>query len=77
MKQPTNQKVPFRLIQMPCCHVLICWVNPRRPNYCPECGKFIFKAFNKADWEINSSEAWLRIQNEDRANLNPRWEDYK
>jgi hypothetical protein len=23
----------FRLIQMPCCGQLLCWVNPRLPNY--------------------------------------------
>ncbi len=24
---------------MPCCGHLLCWVNPRLPSYCPECGK--------------------------------------
>lgn len=38
----TTQRVVFRLIQMPCCNFLACWVNPRFPNYCPECGKFVF-----------------------------------
>jgi hypothetical protein len=32
----------FRLIQTPCCEQLLCWVNPRLPNHCPECGKFIY-----------------------------------
>lgn len=36
------QRVEFRLIQMPCCLTLLCWVNPRFPMYCPECGKFIY-----------------------------------
>lgn len=37
--------VKFQLIQMPCCGQLLCWVNPRLPNFCPECGKgpFHFK----------------------------------
>jgi hypothetical protein len=32
----------FRFISMPCCGQLLCWINPRLPNYCPECGKFIY-----------------------------------
>lgn len=38
----TNERVQFRLIQMPCCQFLACWVNPRLPNYCPECGKRVY-----------------------------------
>lgn len=34
----TTEFVKFSLIQMPCCGQLLCWVNPRLPNYCPECG---------------------------------------
>jgi len=37
-----TQFVPFRLIQCPDCATMLCWVNPRFPNYCPECGKYIF-----------------------------------
>ena len=37
-----REKIHFRLIQMPCCHHLLCWVNPRLPNYCPECGAFVY-----------------------------------
>jgi hypothetical protein len=32
----------FRYIVAPCCGTQLCWVNPRLPNYCPECGKYIF-----------------------------------
>lgn len=32
------ERVTFRLIRMPCCGQLLCWVNPRFPNFCPECG---------------------------------------
>jgi hypothetical protein len=39
---PVNQRVPFRLIQTPCCNTSLCWVNPRLPNNCPECGTRIF-----------------------------------
>lgn len=33
-----HQRVEFRVLVMECCHVQLCWVNPRLPNYCPECG---------------------------------------
>lgn len=37
----TTERVHFRLILTPCCGSLLCYVNPRLPNYCSECGKFI------------------------------------
>lgn len=37
-----NDQVHFRLLQMPCCGTLYCRVNPRLPNYCPECGARVF-----------------------------------
>ena len=40
----SRQRVHFRLIECPECHVLLCCVNPRFYNYCPECGKFIYPA---------------------------------
>lgn len=63
----SNSKIQFRLIHMICCTVLICWVNPRRPNYCPECGKRIIHYFPKAKWEGQYSEAWLRIADDQKA----------
>jgi hypothetical protein len=33
-----RQRVYFKLIVCPHCAMMICWVNPRRPNYCCECG---------------------------------------
>lgn len=38
----TSQVVKFRLFRMPCCGQLLCWVNPRLPNHCPECGNKVF-----------------------------------
>ena len=32
-----KQRAHFRFIQVPCCGQLLCRVNPRLPNYCPEC----------------------------------------
>lgn len=63
----TSQTVPFRLLEMPCCHILICWVNSRRPMCCPECGTRVFHHFPKARWEEQYSEAWLRVADYDKA----------
>jgi len=38
----SRERVHFRLIRMPCCGFLVCWVNPRYPTHCPECGTNIF-----------------------------------
>ena len=65
--KPTNQEVQFRLLRMPCCGTLICWVNPRRPMYCPECGTGVFHNFPKARWEEQYSRAYLRILDERKA----------
>jgi hypothetical protein len=34
----TNERVHFRIAHMLCCGTVLCLVNPRYPNYCPECG---------------------------------------
>lgn len=38
----TTERVHFRLLKTDCCGTLLCWVNPRFPNYCPECGTRVF-----------------------------------
>lgn len=40
--QDRTEFVKFKLITMPCCDTQICWVNPRIPNFCPECGEKVF-----------------------------------
>lgn len=37
-----TERVHFRLIKTECCGTLLCWVNPRFPNYCPECGTRVY-----------------------------------
>ena len=61
----TNEQVPFKLFEMPCCHHLLCWVNPRLPSYCPCCGKRVYEQlrFHGADHTQVDSPAWLRIEN--------------
>lgn len=55
----SKQKVPFRLIQTPCCGTLLCWVNPRLPNYCPECGERIYAKLKFGGILAEAVEAWL------------------
>jgi DNA-directed RNA polymerase subunit RPC12/RpoP len=61
--EATNQQVPFRLFFMPCCKFNCCWVNPRLPNYCPECGERVFMKLRVGDCTMVDSPAWLRIEN--------------
>lgn len=48
MSERVHERVPFRLFRMPCCGHMVCWVNPRSPNYCPECGKLIFSTVKQS-----------------------------
>lgn len=60
-KTGTNERVLFRLMQMPCCNHLLCWVNPRLPSYCPECGTFIYiKLRDGSQTLITDENAWLK-----------------
>lgn len=54
-----NEQVIFRYIVMPCCHHQVCWVNPRLPNYCPECGENIMARVREAVYV--EAPAWLRM----------------
>lgn len=38
----TSERVNFRYIVMPCCNTQLCWVNPRLPSFCPECGNKVY-----------------------------------
>lgn len=39
-----TEQVHFRLLQTPCCGSLLCWVNPRLPTHCSECGATVYPA---------------------------------
>jgi hypothetical protein len=54
--------VHFRVFAMPCCGANICWVNPRLPNYCPECGAFVYAKLKMypTNYVLFSSEAQLK-----------------
>lgn len=62
MGNSTNEKVPFKLFVMPCCGQQLCWVNPRYPNRCPECGEFVFLKLRTGAHTMMDSPAWLRIE---------------
>ena len=58
-----NERIVFRLFDMPCCHILICWVNPRIPNYCPECGERVFSKLRTGEHtQMKDDDAWLKIR---------------
>jgi hypothetical protein len=61
----TTERVHFRLIQTPCCTTMLCYVNPRLPNFCSECGKYIFDEVKSC--VLNSDEnALLKYKFEER-----------
>lgn len=57
----TTEFIKFRLFRMPCCGIQICWVNPRTPNYCPECGTSVLAKlkFNPDNTLVNDEKAKL------------------
>jgi hypothetical protein len=59
----SSERVLFRLLVMPCCHHQLCWVNPRLPTYCPECGVCIH-ATVKESVLIRDERATLRYNSE-------------
>jgi len=70
-KQLTTEFIKFKLIQMPCCGHLLCWVNPRFPSYCPECGKRTLGKFGlQGCILINDEDAQLKVH--EAAALRPK-----
>jgi hypothetical protein len=56
-----NERVKFAVMVMPCCGQMLCWVNPRMPNYCPECGvPTRMNRFNKQAVIFEDESAWLK-----------------
>lgn len=56
-----TERVWFRLMDCPKCSFKMCWVNPRFPNYCPECGKFIYPDI-KGNVAISDEDATLKYK---------------
>jgi hypothetical protein len=62
----TTERVPFRLFRMPCCNHHLCWVNPRLPSFCPECGE---KCYMKLRTDgshtlVSDPQAMLKVNKE-------------
>jgi DNA-directed RNA polymerase subunit RPC12/RpoP len=61
----TSQGIHFQLFQMPCCGQLLCWVNPRLPNHCPECGTHVLVQLKSGEHtRVNDYHAVLRMDSE-------------
>jgi hypothetical protein len=60
----TRERIHFRLIKTPCCGHLLCWVNPRLPNFCPECGKSIYRQlrFDGSMILMTNEHGWLNLE---------------
>jgi len=44
--------------------MLVCWVNPRIPNYCPECGTHVFLKMKFEGYYPDPQDAWLTVSDE-------------
>lgn len=68
-----TERVAFRLIQTPCCGSLLCWVNPRLPTFCPECGKQIYLQlrFDGSHIRIHDTDACLEFTERHESPVNP------
>lgn len=56
-----NERIPFRLLQMPCCGYRLCWVTPRLPNHCPECGTHVLLNLKSGEYtRISDDNAWIK-----------------
>lgn len=58
----TNERVQFRLFAMPCCGYQVCWVNPRTPNHCPECGASVYAELKSEAHTLMRADGWLRLE---------------
>ncbi len=48
---------------MPCCGHPLCWVSPRLPNYCPECGKHVLLELKSGEYtRISDDDAWIKYK---------------
>jgi hypothetical protein len=58
-----TERVHFRVVNMECCHTVVCLVNPRFPNYCPECGARCYPQIKQ--WVVSDSpDACIKYKEE-------------
>ena len=61
VKERVNERVLFRIFIMPCCGQMLCWVNPRLPSHCPECGELVYMKLKTGEHTVaNDDAAMLR-----------------
>lgn len=63
MNDESYERVPFRFLSCPDCAHQICWINPRLPSYCPECG-VDFRGRIKQRVMMSDDEAVLMTHNQ-------------
>lgn len=56
-----NERVHFRVMICPLCSFVMCWVNPRFPNYCSECGEHIYPQI-KSCVTVDDNDSWLKYK---------------
>lgn len=64
----SQERVHFRFIVTPCCSTALCYVNPRLPNYCSECGTRIITQVRECIM-ISDENAWLKINADIKVSL--------
>jgi hypothetical protein len=58
-----NEQIRFRVFQMPCCGQMLCWVNPRLPTHCPECGTSVLMELRTGIHTLLTDEnAWIKYK---------------
>lgn len=56
-----NERVNFRMFRTPCCGHQLCWVNPRLPTFCPECGTLFDRRYMIV--MIHDENAMIKYEN--------------
>lgn len=62
----TMEMINLRVFHMPCCGQVLCWVNPRLPNKCPECGEEVLHKLRTTDHTLLDTPAKLIYGEETR-----------
>jgi hypothetical protein len=72
MPKQIRERVHFRVIQMPCCNHILCWVNPRLPTFCPECGSSVIRGIQvqRENIKLSDKTAWLSFTQEGESVIN-------
>lgn len=64
----TIERIHFRLLVTPCCTTQLCWVNPRLPTYCPECGARVYPEI-RSEVRVSDENATIKYSEEMKARV--------